>query len=64
MPKTLINRILLAVMAIVSLVIIIDAIGNGPTQQLIIGLLCLAVTVVVAPALRRAEQKKNQDQLK
>ena len=60
MPKRLMNRVLLSAMAVVSLLITVDALLGGGTRQLILGLLCLAITGVSAPSLRRIEQKREQ----
>jgi hypothetical protein len=58
MPRTLINQALIAVIAVVSALLIVDALLDGDTRQLVIGLLLLTVAAISAPGLRRREQRR------
>lgn len=59
MPKTMINRVILAVMAIASVLVTVDALLGDGSQHLILGVLCLAITAATAPSLRRIEEKRT-----
>ncbi|MEV8375279.1 hypothetical protein AB0P21_21270 [Kribbella sp. NPDC056861] len=61
MPRTLINQALIAVITVLSALLIVDAMIDVNTRNLVIGLLLLTVAAISAPGLRRAEQRRTKN---